>query len=93
LTPSEWRRSQAKLRVERALAQIQLAQDCLGRASAELSALCYGHPAQQRVDKLYDRVHTEWYRTAELRQHPRVALDREPTAEELAKDSPDRTLT
>jgi uncharacterized protein HemY len=83
MTPSEWRRAQAKLRVERALAQIQLAQDCLSRASSELSALHYGHPAQKRVSKLRDRVHAEWYRTTELRQHPRVELDREPTPADL----------
>jgi hypothetical protein len=92
MTADQWRRAQAKLRIERALAQIQEAQYCLDRAAAELSSLCYGHPAQKRVSKLYDRVHAEWYRTAELRNDRRVVVDREPTKAELGAPDPAETM-
>lgn len=69
MTAAEWRRARALRHIE---------------ASAELSALHYGHPAQARVGKLRDRVRAEWYRTRDLRDDHRVVLDRDPTNAELA---------
>jgi hypothetical protein len=71
-------------RVNRALNEIQAAQDALGRASAELSSVQYGAPTQDRIGKLYDRVHAEWYRTRRLLDDARIRIDRDPTAEERA---------
>lgn len=83
MTPKEWRRAQAELRVAHALRQIQLAQDCLDRAFAELSALRWGHPQQRRIAGLREKLHAEWYRTRRLTENPRLELDRDPTPEEL----------
>jgi hypothetical protein len=74
----------AKQRVLRALGDVQEAQDALDRASAELSAIQYAHPAQKRVGALRDRVHAEWYRVARLRDDLRIRIDRDPTPEERA---------
>lgn len=79
----QWRRAEAKLRILRALAHVQRAQDELGRAAGELSTLRFGHPAQRAVMRVYDRVHEVWYRVNALLVHPRVEVDRDPTDEEL----------
>ena len=83
MTPSEWRRSQAKLRVERALAQLRHARDCILRAADELAPLRYGDMARGHVMWLYDRVAAEARVVAELRHDNRVELDREPTPADL----------
>jgi hypothetical protein len=81
--PDPQRHLGAMVRVHRALDRIQEAQNELGRACEQLSAIRFGHPTQLRVRKLYDRVHAEWYRTRNLLEDPRIELDRDPTPEEL----------
>jgi hypothetical protein len=83
LTPSEWRRAQAKLRIERALQRLQAAQDHILRAADELAPLRYGDTARDHVMWLYDRVAAEARVVAELRHDNRVELDREPTPADL----------
>jgi hypothetical protein len=75
LSPEELR-AEAELRVRRALAHIQQAQNALGSACSELSALEHGYPTQQAVSKVYDRVHELWYRVQRFQQSGRFRLDR-----------------
>jgi hypothetical protein len=72
------RHAVALARVRVALKKIEAAQGLLGEACAALSPICYGHPAQVRVGKLYDRVHAEWYRTQRLLDDKRIELDHDP---------------
>lgn len=78
----------AAMKVRRALVLIEDAQGRLDRACAELSSIQFGHPAQRRVRKLYDRVHAEWYRTRKLLEDARIRVDREPTNEERDYHAP-----
>jgi hypothetical protein len=72
------RHAVALARVHVALKKIEAAQGLLGQACAALSPICYGHPAQLRVGKLYNKVHAEWYRVKRLLDDPRLALDHDP---------------
>lgn len=62
-------------KIQRACDAIQEAQNQLGTACGELSALMYGAPAWKKASKLYDTVHAFWYVVDGLRQHSRVTLD------------------
>jgi len=77
------RHQAAKVRVRRALHNIQAAQNHLGRAASDLGAVCYGGPKQREVMRLYDRVHALWYRVNTLETNQRIELDREPEARDL----------
>lgn len=68
-------RAAAEARVRNALAHIQEAQNHLGAAREQLSALCGGIPVWKSAGKLYDRVHTFWYRVERFRQRGRFKLD------------------
>jgi hypothetical protein len=68
-------RAEARLRIERALANIQEAQNQLGNACAELSALEGGVPVWKATSKLYDSAHALWYRVERFRQQGRYRLD------------------
>jgi transcriptional regulator len=68
--------------VRRALDLIEEAQRTLGRAAEELSPIQFGSPAQDRIMKLYDKVHSEWYRTRRLLDDKRIQIDRELTEAE-----------
>lgn len=74
LSPEQLR-AEAQLRVLRALEKIQEAQNQLGQACAELSALQGGVPVWKATSKLYDRVHALWYRVERFRQQGRYRLD------------------
>jgi hypothetical protein len=77
------RLSVARVKVRRAMALVEDAQRKLDFACAELSSIQYGHPAQKRVRKLYDRVHAEWYTLNRLLDDARIRVDRDPTDEEF----------
>lgn len=68
-------RAEATLRVRKALAHIQQAQNELGAACAELSSLNYGVPVWKATSSLYDKVHALWYRVENFRQAGRYKLD------------------
>lgn len=68
-------RAATLLKIQRACDAIQEAQNQLGTACSELSALMYGAPAWKKASKLYDNVHAFWYFADGLRQHARVTLD------------------
>lgn len=70
-------------RVQSALDNLQAAQDYLDRAMGALSPICYGSPTQDRIGKLRERVHAEWYKTRALLDDRRICLDRDPTDKEL----------
>lgn len=70
-------------RVQSALDHLQASQDSLDRAMGALSPVCFGSPTQDRIAKLRDRVHAEWYKTRALLDDRRIKLDREPTGTEL----------
>ena len=83
MTPSEWRRAEAKAHIERALAHLRQAQDHILRAADELAPLRYGDMARGHVMWLYDRITAEARVVADLRHDNRVELDREPTPADL----------
>lgn len=62
-------------KINRALACIQEAQNQLGTACGELSALMYGAPTHRACSKLYDRVHAFWYTVSSLQNKRGVRLD------------------
>lgn len=63
------------LKIQRACDAIQQAQNQLGTACSELSALMYGAKAWKKASKLYDDVHKFWYVVDGLRYDSRVTLD------------------
>jgi hypothetical protein len=82
--PEQQLQAEAELRVRRALDHIQTAQQHLGRAAAELSNLEGGAIVWRAAGKLYDRIHSFWYRVEAFRQGGRFRLD-SIAAEALAK--------
>lgn len=68
-------RAEAQLRVQKALDHIQQAQNELGSACAELSALVGGIPVWKATGTLYDRVRALWYRVESFRARGRFQLD------------------
>jgi len=84
MTASEWRRAEAKVRVEQALAQIQMAQGALESARAALAPVRGAATSYGQLGEIRDRVNAEWYRTRELLDHPRLEMDRDPTLADLA---------
>lgn len=68
-------RAATLLRIKRACDAIQEAQNQLGTACSELSALMYGAPAWKKAAKLYDQVHAFWYVTDALQHNRKVTLD------------------
>jgi len=62
-------------RVALAMEAVQRAQDELGTACANLSALCYGYKLQTETSKLYDKVRAHWYRLQDFRSSGRYVLD------------------
>ncbi len=54
--------AEAKRRVQKALQQIEEAQNLLGAACATLSSLCYARPEWNATSKLHDRVKSHWYK-------------------------------
>ncbi len=68
-------KAEAELRIRRALAHIQRAQNELAAACSELSALEYGYPTQKAVSKVYDAVHAVWYRVQRFQLSGRFRLD------------------
>ena len=68
-------RAEALRRVSRALALIEQAQNDLGSACAELSALEGGMRVWNACRKLTDRVHEFWYRIDGFRASGRFKLD------------------
>jgi hypothetical protein len=84
-------RAEAEPRVRRALDHIQRAQLELGRASAELASLEGGVVVWRLVGKLYDRVHSAWYRVEAFRKAGRFRLDgiaNEALARRMAQEQP-----
>lgn len=74
--PTELQIRGATLRkIQRACDAIQEAQNQLGTACGELSALMYGAPAWKKAHKLYDNIHAFWYVVDGLRHHSRVRID------------------
>jgi hypothetical protein len=65
----------AVARVERAMALAESAQRLLGEALAELSPIVGGMVEWERLSKLYEAVHGQWYRLERLRANPRIKLD------------------
>lgn len=65
----------ARERVQRAMTLIERAQNDLGAACAELSALEGGIPVWTACHKLTDKVHAFWYRVDSFRQRGRFKLD------------------
>jgi hypothetical protein len=74
LTPEQLK-AVATLRVERAMALIEEAQNKLASACAELSALEGGVPVWNACHKMTDHVHTFWYRVQRFRQSGKYRLD------------------
>lgn len=68
-------RAAALAKIQHACDAIQAAQDQLGTACSQLSALMYGAPAWKKCSKLYDNVHSFWYVVDGLRHHSKVTLD------------------
>lgn len=64
-----------KGKIQKALGHIHAAQDQLGHATGELSALVGGVRDWKRASKLYDDVHALWYRVDGLQHDKRVRLD------------------
>lgn len=65
----------AQAKVARALALIERAQNDLGSACAELSALTGGVPVWRACHKLTDQVHKFWYRVHHWRGGGKFSLD------------------
>lgn len=74
LTPEQLRAA-ANDKVRRALMLIERAQNDLGSACAELSALEGGIPVWTACHKLTDKVHAFWYRVDRFRSSGRFKLD------------------
>ena len=68
-------RAEAVLRVRRALAKVETAQNALNEACAELSALEGGIPVWTACHKLADKVHAFWYRVDRFRSGGKFKLD------------------
>jgi len=65
----------AVARVERAMELAESAQRLLGDALAELSPIIGGMVEWQRLSKLYEALHGQWYRLERLRANPKIELD------------------
>ncbi len=52
----------AREKYRRAMALVEQAQRLIGDASAELCPVIWGNPDYQRLGKLYDKIHAEWYK-------------------------------
>lgn len=74
LSPEDLKRA-ARERVQRAMTLIERAQNDLGAACAELSALEGGIPVWTACHKLTDKVHAFWYRVERFRNGGRYKLD------------------
>lgn len=74
LTPEQLRAA-ANEKVRRALVLIERAQNDLGSACAELSALEGGIPIWTACHKLADKVHCFWYRVDRFRAGGKFKLD------------------
>ncbi len=72
---SEVAQAEAQRRVQEALNHLQAAQDQLAHACAALSALQGGVPVWKATSKLYDSVHSLWYRVENFRLGGRYRLD------------------
>jgi hypothetical protein len=84
MTPTEWRRAQAMLRIEHALALIGQARGVVMEAASILADLEHASTQQSGLRDVCDVLSLAWRSTANLRGDPRVELDRDPTTEELA---------
>lgn len=62
-------------RMKKALDHIQAAQNELGRAQAELSAIQHGAPECAAVGREYDRVRRLWYRVEKKTKYSKLGLD------------------
>lgn len=67
----------AKLRVQRAMEDVEAAQRLLSGAAQALSPIIGGAPMQAKVMREYDRVHKLWYQVRGLLEK-RIDLDHEP---------------
>lgn len=56
-----------RLRIETALARIQISQTEISLALEQLSVICGAAPIYSEGRDLYDRVHEYWYKVAGLR--------------------------
>ena len=65
----------AVARVARAMELAEDAQRLLGDALAELSPIIGGMVEWERLSKLYEAVHGQWYRLERLRANPKLELD------------------
>lgn len=70
------RRAAAEIRVQKALALIEHAQNHLAMACAQLSGVCGAVPEWRRASKLSDKCHDEWRKLA-YKDRSKWILDRE----------------
>jgi hypothetical protein len=76
-----------KGRIDRALDSVQKAQTHLGRALEELSPIIGALPEYEAGQKVWDDVHSYWYRVrALLDRIEELKLDHERSANEIVRD-------
>lgn len=68
-------RAESMARVFRALELVERAQNSLDSACAELSTLNHGHPHQQAVSKMADKVKDLWWRVNKFCNSGQFVLD------------------
>lgn len=68
-------RAEADMKIRKALALIERAQNDLSSACAELSAITYGCPVWKATSGMTDKVHALWYRVHNFRMRGKFGLD------------------
>lgn len=69
----------AMVRIHVALDMLQAAQGKLGEAASMLSSLRWGSNQQQKVMRLYEGVHRQWYLLRDFAATPQsLSVDSEP---------------
>jgi len=77
-------RAASLARVQRALDQIQEAQNLLDRAAEDLCPIVGLARAYARVQRQREAVHKLWYEVLRVARRPTLRLDRDPTPQDMA---------